>query len=150
MATAVKAAGAKPPANIEGRDLIAQVSRDPEFNAERGLFWRMGPNYAVRKGRWNLIVVNKSETAEDPDSLVGNPVPDGIPAQVSPLGQYRLLFDMKADPGQHHDLATRRPDVVADLEREFRAWNTRNIDPKFTSRRQFRIDIDGRKVQLFN
>jgi hypothetical protein len=110
----------------------------------------MGPNHVVRTDRWSLVVVNKSETAEDPESLVGRPVPDGVPATVSPLGQYTLLYDMKADPGQTQDLATRHPEVVVDLKGRFAAWDASNVPPMYTSRRQFSIEVNGRKVQLFN
>jgi hypothetical protein len=73
-----------------------------------------------------------------------------VPATVSPLGQYTLLYDMKADPGQTQDLATRHPEVVADLKSRFAALDASNVPPMYTSRRQFSIEVNGRKVQLFN
>ena len=32
------------------------------------------------------------------------------------------LYDMQADPGQHHDVAAQHPDVVAALRRDYEAW----------------------------
>ena len=137
-------AGVAPPASAEGRSLMARGPRD------RALFWRMGPNFAVREGRWKLLVVNRSDTVDDLTNLLGSPVPDGIRAEVSPLGQWELLFDLEADPQERNDLAARHPEVVARLRARFAAWNESNVDPIFTSRRQFRAEVNGWRVQLFN
>ena len=131
------------PQAAEGRSLF-------EAAGERILFWRMGPNFAVREGRWKLLVVNRSDTVDDLTDLLGSPVPDGIRAEVSPLGQWVLLFDLENDPSELHDVAGRHPDIVARLQARFEAWNAANVEPIFTSRRQFRAEVNGRRVQLFN
>jgi arylsulfatase A-like enzyme len=150
LPTVAKVAGAPGSETAEGLDLLAQIGSGNEARSARTLFWRMGPNHVVRTERWSLVVVNKSDTAEEPEGLVGRPVPDGVPATVSPLGQYSLLYDMRVDPGQTNDVAARHPSVVADLKRRFSAWDASNIAPMYTSRRQFSIEVNGRKVQLFN
>ncbi|MCA3741086.1 sulfatase-like hydrolase/transferase [Phenylobacterium sp.] len=150
LPTIAAVAGAQTPKAAEGLDLVRLMGSGGRARAERTLFWRMGPNHVVRTDRWSLVVVNKSETAEDPESLVGRPVPDGVPATVSPLGQYTLLYDIRVDPGQTVDVAARHPEVVSDLKRRFAAWDASNIAPMYTSRRQFSIEVNGRKVQLFN
>lgn len=149
MPTLARLSDAPKPVGAEGQDLLGKPAPKGKA-AERALFWRMGPNYAVRDGRWKLLVVNKSDTVQDMDNILGAPVPDGIKAEVSPLGQWVLLFDVAADPGEKHDLAARHPKVVARLSKAFSTWDKANIDPMFTSRRQFRSEVDGRKVQLFN
>jgi arylsulfatase A-like enzyme len=150
LPTVVRAAGATPTSDKEGVDLVPYLTGAKRNAPHAALFWRMGPNRVVRTDRWSLVVVNKSDTAEDPEGLVGRPVPDGVPAAVSPLGQYTLLYDMRTDPGQTQDLSSRHPNVVADLEQRFKAWDADNITPMFTSRRQFSIEVNGRKIQLFN
>lgn len=150
LPTIAAVAGAQTPKAAEGLDLIRLMGSGGSARAERTLFWRMGPNHVVRTNRWSLVVVNKSDTAEEPEGLVGRPVPDGVPATVSPLGQYTLLYDMQVDPGQTFDVAARHPEVVSDLKRRFAAWDASNIAPMYTSRRQFSIEVNGRKVQLFN
>lgn len=150
MTTAARLAGAAAPENAEGRDLIAALTTGRDKPVHDALFWRMGPNYAVREGRWKLVVVNKSDTVQDLDKLYGQPVPDGVPATVSPLGQWVLLFDLDADPGETRDLAAQHPEVVKRMTARFADWNRRNVPPMFTSRRQFHSLIGERRVQLFN
>jgi arylsulfatase A-like enzyme len=99
-ATILAAAGAKPPDSYrpEGIDLIGLLQNGKPV--ERTLFWRMpvapgasaGPaatQRAMRRGDWKYI---------------------------DDRGQY-LLFDVRTDPGERHDLAQQRPDLV----REFRS-----------------------------
>jgi len=150
MPTLAALAGVSAPRSAEGLDLFTLLKSPRRAGNDRPLFWRMGPNHAVRDGRWKLLVVNRSDTVQDLTNILGAPTPDGIKAEVSPLGQWVLLFDLEADPAEKHDLAARYPAVVARLSGEFAAWDRLNVDPVFTSRRQFRTEVDGRRVQLFN
>ena len=74
-------------------------------NVERELFWRIvRPNRlqkAVRSGRWKLLI-------------------DG--------GQF-LLFDLKTDLAERHDLAAQRPELVLKLKRRLAEWE-RDVDQK--------------------
>lgn len=144
MPTAARLMRTAPPKLAEGRDLLARAGHP------QTLFWRMGPNYAVRHGRWKLLVVNKSDSIQDLENILGSPVPDGIKAEKSSLGQWELLFDLQNDPGEKFDLSAKHPRQVAILKAEFKKWDSKNVDPLFTSRRQFRTKIDGRMIQLFN
>lgn len=150
MPTAARFAGTKPAARAEGVDLVPLLTGAKRGPAHPALFWRMGPNHAVREGRWKLLVVNRSDTVQNPDQVYGNPIPDGVPATIGPLGQWVLLFDLEADPGETRDVAALHPDVVRRLSARFSAWDQLNVAPIFTSRRQFRTEIGGRRVQLFN
>jgi len=51
LPTALAAAGGPVPANLDGRDLLAQTNR----REERTLFWRYGANIALRRGDWKLV-----------------------------------------------------------------------------------------------
>ncbi|MCE3290624.1 MAG: sulfatase, partial [Caulobacter sp.] len=147
MVTAARAAGRTPPVTAEGTDLLALLGgRAPE----RGLYWRSGPNYAVREGRWKLLVVNRSDTLDGPGGVYGTPTPDGVPAVVSPLGQWALLYDLDRDPGEKVDVSAKHPEVVRRLMAGYRAWDQRNVPPIWTSRRQFRTEVNGYRVQLYN
>jgi hypothetical protein len=73
-----------------------------------------------------------------------------VPAEVSALGQWTLLYDLAADPGERTDLSQDRPEVVARLQAKWADWNTTNQPPAWTSRRQFHSEINGHIVQLFN
>src|SRR5262245_27290179 len=89
--------GAAPGHRPEGIDLIPILRGDSAL-ADRRLFWRIArPNRqqrAVRDGRWKLLV-------------------DG--------GQF-LLFDLRADPGEKHDLTAQRPELVVKLKTLLEAW----------------------------
>jgi arylsulfatase A-like enzyme len=149
MVTAARAGGAAAPANAEGTDLLAMLRRRAA-PAERSLFWRTGPNYAARQGRWKLIVVNKSDVVDDPNDVYGSPTPDGVGAAISPLGQWVLLYDIDKDPGETTDVSDAHPAVVKQMMAGYRAWDAANAPPMWTSRRQFRSEVNGRKVQLYN
>jgi len=105
-ATILAAAGAvAPPGHRpEGIDLLPILRGDSAL-ADRQLFWRIAqPNRqqrAVRSGQWKLLV-------------------DG--------GQF-LLFDMRADPGEKHDLTAQRPDLVVKLKTLLEAWE-KDVDQK--------------------
>jgi arylsulfatase A-like enzyme len=151
-ATAAAAAGTKHP-NAEGMDLVPLLSK-PERASDRMLFWKMGPNHIVRDGRWKLIVVNKA-APPSPDAAKGDDLgrslrPDGLPAQVSPLGQWTFLYDMVADPGEKVDLSARHPEVVERLRREWTVWDKGNVAPGWTSRRSITVQVNGARAELFN
>lgn len=150
MPTLAALARSRPPAAAEGTDLLPYLTGQRGGEPHDALFWRMGPNHAVREGRWKLLVVNKADSVQSMDEVLGSPVPDGVEARVSPLGQWVLLFDLRTDPGEQRDVATAHPEIVRRLQARFAAWDRSNVEPMFTSRRQFRSQVDGRKVQLFN
>ncbi|MFO0227112.1 MAG: hypothetical protein ACK52B_01710, partial [Gammaproteobacteria bacterium] len=112
------------------------------------------PNHIVRDGRWKLIVVNKA-APPSPDASKGDDLgrslrPDGLPAQVSPLGQWTFLYDMVADPGEKVDLSARHPEVVERLRREWAVWDKGNVAPGWTSRRSITVQVNGARAELFN
>lgn len=149
LPTVAAAAGASVPAGREGLDL-SPCLRDPAACPQRALFWRAGPNHAVRAGDWKLIVVNKSDKpAHAPDDL-NPPVADGVKAEVSPLGQWVLLYNLKADPGEKQTVAAAHPEIVARLQARFAQWDRQNVEPAYTSRRQFRAAVNGLPVELVN
>ena len=144
MPTIASALGQPTPANSEGVNLLPAV----RTKDDRALFWRMGPNYWVRRGPWKLVVINKSDTVQDLKDVIGKPLPSDVGVDDSPLGQWKMLFNLDQDIGETRDLSAQRPEIVARLDALYRQWNARNPDPAFTSRREFRTEIDGKKVQL--
>jgi hypothetical protein len=109
----------------------------------------MGPNYWMRHGRWKLISINRSQTTQDVTEVAGkrrnemHPIPSG-----SPDGQWKMLFDLAADPGEKNNLAAAHPEVVAKMEALYAAWDAGNKSPEFPSLRDYRTMINGEKVQL--
>ena len=112
--TILSMAGCKTPRDriIDGIDLLPSLG-DPPKHPERTLFWkfrddwvRTGDQYAVREGRWKLILQNE-----------------------------RLyLFDIERDPAETQDLLSENPDVVKRLQAKYREWEESLPDIKWQSR----------------
>jgi hypothetical protein len=79
------------------------------------LFWRSGPNRAVRSGDWKLVQA----------------------------GDHVWLFDLATDVGETTNLAADHPDVVTELLDAFAAWETGLISPAWPSRFERAIMVDG-------
>jgi arylsulfatase A-like enzyme len=83
-------------ARLEGMDLLPMLS-GKAADVERTLFWRttgQGPQRAVRRGDWKLLV--------DAGKV--------------------LLFDVRADLGERNDLAGQRQDIARELRPLVAAW----------------------------
>jgi arylsulfatase A-like enzyme len=109
-ASILAAAGVRPPAGYrpDGIDILP-ILRGKAPLLERRLFWRwVRPDRqqrAARVGQWKLLV--------DASQL--------------------LLFDLSVDPGERTDLAARRPDLVATLQRLLADWEA-DVDQRGRSR----------------
>ncbi len=93
FATAGAAAGATLPADrtVDGVDLMPFVLGRASGVPHQTLFWRSGAYKVVRDGDWKLQVLERQRQS--------------------------LLFDLKADPTERHDLAASDPARVAALTR---------------------------------
>jgi arylsulfatase A-like enzyme len=131
------------PAGSEGRSLLA-----PQPKKDRPLYWRMGPNHWVRQGAWKLVTLNKTDKVQDLSEVIGKPLMEGLPNGVSPLGQTTMLFNLDRDPGEKYDLSAQYPGVVERLDALYREWDAQNREPAFPSRREYRTEINGAKIQL--
>jgi arylsulfatase A-like enzyme len=72
------------------------------------LFWRFGPQRAVRRGQWKLADWRDFE------------------AKTQSGWQ---LFDLVADPGESRDLAAQHPTLVRELSAAWEKWNVANTTP---------------------
>jgi arylsulfatase A-like enzyme len=107
--TAVAAgAGATPKGvRLDGVNLIPHLRGESnETLANRVLSWRTGggQNFAVREGFMKLVRVGKK------------------PAE---------LYDLAADIAETKDLAEKRPEIVAALQKELDTWNATLVEPKW-------------------
>jgi arylsulfatase A-like enzyme len=124
-ATALAAAGWKEPVakdgakgdavQLDGRDLLPFVGAkvDDAASGKAGphdaLFWRMGNQWAVRKGDWKLV----STLAQRRTGAAATP----------------QLYNLREDIGEANDLAAKMPEKVAELRKAYDEWNARNIAP---------------------
>jgi arylsulfatase A-like enzyme len=146
--TAAALAGGRLPKGSDGVDLTPFVTGQRSAAPHETLYWRSGPNFAIRDGDWKMWMVNRADPAEAANSAA-RVTPDGVKAEVSPLGHHVMLYDLKADPGETNNLATSRPDVVTALQAKIEAWDKDNVAPQWTSMRQSVRRIEGELVKIY-
>jgi arylsulfatase A-like enzyme len=104
--TVLAAAAAEPPVKsgqpLDGVDLTPYLAGKRAGPPHAELFWRYGPNGAVRSGRYKLLRVG-----DDPVQL----------------------YDLESDIGETRDLAAARPEIVERLRARWEQWNSQLIPP---------------------
>lgn len=102
LPTLLSACGIERPLDVDGADLLPLLAGD-DAGGERSLFWEYGPQLAVRRGDWKLVL--------SPREHLGGPfVLD------------RMLVDLAADPAETTDRADEHPQLAAELHDELMAW----------------------------
>ena len=146
--TAAALAGATLPRGTDGENLVPYLAGREPKRFERRLFWRTGPNYAIRDGAWKLWSVNRAEPGES-ESLAAGITPDGVQARASSQGVYDMLYNLSEDPGETRNLAAARPDVVARLKAEVAEWDRANVPAQWTSMRQAVRRHEGQMLKIY-
>jgi arylsulfatase A-like enzyme len=108
LPTACAAAGAKTPDRVDGVNLLPYLKGDKHAAPHEALFWRFGPQKAVRKGDWTLVDWRDFEKKTNSGWQ---------------------LFDLSKDIGQQNNVADKHAELVAELSQAWDQWNARNIDP---------------------
>ncbi len=103
-ATAARAAGAELPANLDGVDLLPFVNGANKGAPHEALYWRFGPQSAVRLGDWKMLRFNGG-------------------AEV---------YDLAADIGESRDLASSRPEKLRELRTAWDKWNAQLEQPRWS------------------
>jgi len=115
LPTCLDAAGFTVPSagNLDGDSFLEAVGNDlPSATHSRALFWRFGKNWAVREGDWKLVKT-KDFTSPKPTSWILR----------GPLAPDRpMLFNLKKDPAEQHDVYEQYPQVVKRLNKLFLKW----------------------------
>ncbi|MBL8175602.1 MAG: sulfatase-like hydrolase/transferase [Bryobacterales bacterium] len=107
--TAVAVAGGMPGAGLDGVNLIPYLTGQNRRAPHEALFWRFGPQWAVRKGDWKLLASGQ-----------------GTPE----------LYNLGTDLAEKNDLAASLPDRVKELQAAYDDWNTKNIPAKWRTIRE--------------
>ena len=147
--TAAALAGVKLAHGTDGVDLMPYLTGRNAGIPNPTVYWRAGPNVAIRDGAWKLWSVNRADPKEAA-SAGARATPDGIVATLSPLGQHVMLYDLAADRGETRNLAATRPDLVAALKAKVAAWDKANIPPQWTSMRQSVRRVDGQLLKIYD
>lgn len=97
-ATALAAAGVQPPQDtpLDGVDLLPYLTSQTTGRPHAQLFWRAGPQHAVRAGDWKLVASRQLDAP--------------------------LLFNLRDDVSEQHDLAASHPDKLRELQAAFAEW----------------------------
>lgn len=105
-ATALAAAGVEATdAKLDGVNLLPHFSGEQTSPPHEALYWRFGPQMAIRMGNYKLV---KATGIEKP-----------------------ALFDLAADIGETKDLSAEKPDVVKSLTERYEAWNGTLEEPRW-------------------
>lgn len=107
-ATALAAARQPVPPEMDGVDLLPWMREARSGAPHAALFWRLGPQRAVREGRWKLV--------------------DWRDFDAKRQSGWQL-YDLEKDIGERVDLATQHPEIATRLANRWEAWNRGNISP---------------------
>lgn len=121
--TALAAAGADAAdAKFDGVNLLPHFLGEAKQPPHDALYWRFGPQMAIRMGNYKLV------QGRDENE--------------------RALYDLAADIGETKDLAADHPDVLKDLTAKYEAWNKTLEEPRWiASQRLAGKKADGKKGQ---
>jgi arylsulfatase A-like enzyme len=108
LPTACAVAGARADGDLDGVDILPCLKGEKTSPPHEALYWRFGPQKAIRKGRWKLVDWRDFHARKDSGWQ---------------------LYDLGKDVGEKNDLAASRPEIVAELRDAWEAWNKGNIAP---------------------
>ncbi|MDE2691324.1 MAG: sulfatase-like hydrolase/transferase [Acidobacteriota bacterium] len=131
---------------LDGVDLVPHLTGRARGRPHEALFWRAGPNRAVRMGRFKLLEINRAgPAAADAGGALVAPAAGSV---RSPHGQVTLLYDLEDDPAESANLAGRFPRRVARLRGRLDRWEASLAEPAWPSDRATIRTIDGELVEL--
>ncbi|MEN6495146.1 MAG: sulfatase [Thermoguttaceae bacterium] len=124
LPTALAAAGvpAKASWKLDGVNLLPYLEETQLGTPHDSLYWRMGPQRAIRKGDWKLVQYDVNADLKTAESGVASR--SGWPTVTSPR-----LYNVAEDVGETWDLATAHPEKVQELDAAWQAWNKELATP---------------------
>ncbi|HEY1378105.1 MAG TPA: sulfatase-like hydrolase/transferase [Gemmataceae bacterium] len=108
LPTAVVAAGGTvdPAWKLDGVDLMPYLTGKQTGRPHEVLYWRFGPQWAIRKGDWKLVA-----------SAYDRNVP--------------RLINLAEDIAEAHDLSAQHPETVKELTALWKAWSGEQMEPRW-------------------
>ena len=113
LPTALTAAGVDVTADkkLDGIDLLPYLNGKEESGPHDTLYWRFGPQMAIRQGDWKLVRYD--------------PAVDGDKGSATDA----KLYNLKDDIGEAHDLIKAEPKKAQQLQAAWDQWNELNVAP---------------------
>lgn len=111
LPTALAAAEVTVPveAKLDGVDLLPYFNGKKNDGPHDTLYWRFGPQMAIRHGDWKLVRYD--------------PAADGATGRVTDA----KLYNLKDDIGETRDLIQAQPQKVKELQATWDKWNELNV-----------------------
>lgn len=116
--TALAAAGVdvKPEWKLDGVNLLPYLTGEKTNAPHEALFWRFGPQIAIRQGDWKLVKAPGGGTG---------PGERGEKANT----EHAQLYNVTQDIGEKNNLADQEPEKVKQLGAAWNEWNKGNVAP---------------------
>jgi len=113
LPTALTAAGVdvSNDTKLDGKDLIPYFAGEKPAGPHETLYWRFGPQMAIRRGDWKLVRYDPA-------------VEDKKGAATA-----AKLYNLKHDIGETQDLILAQPAKAKELQEAWDAWNESNVPP---------------------
>ncbi len=118
--TALAAAGGsvKTEWKLDGVNLLPYLEGKNSGRPHETLYWRFGPQWAIRKGDWKLV------QASEEKMLPAVALPE------MPVGPVHL-YDLSKDLGESNDLSAKHPEKVTELRAAWEAWSRELAPPSW-------------------
>uniref|UniRef100_UPI003564E94A sulfatase family protein n=1 Tax=Pontiella sp. TaxID=2837462 RepID=UPI003564E94A len=100
-------AGAPVPERLDGVDVTAQLTGEKAEIKRSPLFWDTKREWAIRKGKWKLLVTKQVPNAK---------------LQITDTPKGTFLYDLEKDPGETTNLYSQYPEVAGGLASELETW----------------------------
>lgn len=106
LPTCLAAAGATidPEWKLDGVNLLPYLTGEKTGKPHETLYWRFGPQWAIRHGDWKLLVARGGGTEPE-------------------------LYNLAADISESKNLAAEQPEKVKELRNVYESWNSEQAPP---------------------
>jgi arylsulfatase A-like enzyme len=125
LPTALAAAGIspKPEWKLDGVDLLPYLTGQNAGQPHQALYWRFGPQVAIRMGDWKLV------------KGVGSANLGALERGTRATMAGAELYHLGRDIGETTNLAEKEPEKVKELTAAWNQWNEDNVDAKWIPNR---------------
>ncbi|RBP41420.1 arylsulfatase A-like enzyme [Roseimicrobium gellanilyticum] len=120
LPTALAAAGveAKPEWKLDGVNLLPYITGEKKEAPHEALYWRFGPQIAIRKGAWKLVKGT-------------NPESQPLERRGAASVEGAELYNLEKDIGETNNLAASEPEKLKELAAAWERWNSELVAPKW-------------------
>jgi arylsulfatase A-like enzyme len=134
--TALAAAGvtAQPEKKLDGVNLLPFLDGTSKESPHEFLFWRFGPQMAVRKGEWKLTQAAPRPPAGSAAAVQDESESGPLPRRRRRPGREAVaqLYNLAQDVGESKDLSAEHPGKVKELMDAWEKWNSELMAPRWT------------------